>query len=684
MASKFKAALFASRIYVNNPDGTVSVQEAKTIVAETSVTKQFAAVSFAIEGTAQDTFDKLRILSSTNALVGANKDSEFSSIIDCICKCNSIIPQNVLSNNIDKIELYAKYDLFFYRPEIVKNFNRPYSLVDKDTNGQKMIDFLRFNFEFLDTDLEDFNLSKQNVLRKFAVDKKKRDFDLFWNSPDITDAEKDYCRTKIDLDICMSNSGKDMFKVLTRTLFADYPERKWVFNILFGDPSSGKTTMIENLCALYNIPFVKLTGDPTISMTKLIMTVGPENVQRELNKQDYIAKCKDKGMTDSEIQSLSDKINELIVSSKEVDIQLTEQESIILKALIHHLPLLVLLDEVNMFTTLLMATLADVITSGYVNVGVHTYKDDGHNIMWFGAYNPNTYKCSPFEGKFRDRALFFCSEMPTQEQLISYKQRKVSAALFGTTSIMSSLQEQLDDACSSYPEKEEELRAAFNLISNICTSTTPSPDAVQWFFDYKVNEILGKNAPSFKEKEFSDYYLSDCKLDSIDNVKEAVKRILILKDKINECLKTLTKGIDSKNPDSNFSFYIANRAVDYFIDLIFCFSSVSKAVEFIIYNLIPNGDTVRYNSSTNPAKDIANSIVSSLSTEISDLQQFLFTNVNDVEVNKQYGDVLNTKFDATAWVSDAESVELSVNESKDQTQSSSSDSILDEAEDLFV
>jgi hypothetical protein len=513
--------------------------------------------------------------------------------------------------------------------------------------------------------------------------KKNIDVNLFWKSLDITDPEKDYATPKMDLDICMSNADKDMFKILKRTLFADYSERKWVDNILFGDPSSGKTTMIENLCALFNIPFVKLTGDPNISMTKLIMTVGPDNIQREISKQDYISKCKKRGLSDTEIQALSDKINELILTSKEVDVQLTEQESIILKCIKHGLPLLVLLDEVNVFTTILMATLADVITSGYVNVGVHTYKDAGHNIMWFGAYNPKTYKCSPFELKFRDRALFFCSEMPTQEQFISHKQRKIRASLFGNTSVIRSIQAQVDKLCSTYPEKAEDFQAVFSLVSNVSTATTPSSDAVQWFFDYKVAEVLGTNKPSFKEDEFSDYYINDCQLDSPDNVDKAIERIIILKDHVNDHLKSLTKGIDSKNPDSEFSFYIPNRALDYFIDLIFCFTSVHKAVDFIVYNLIPNGGTVRYNSSLNPAKDIANSITSSLSEEIADLQQFLFSNIDEKEMHDQYLQVITTEFDSQCWINDAESVELTVDEAASSQTEKTSDNILDEAEDLL-
>ena len=276
--------------------------------------------------------------------------------------------------------------------------------------------------------------------------------------------------------------------------------------------------------------------------------------------------------------------------------------------------------------------------------------------------------------------------MPSQEQLIDHKQRKVSASLFGTTSVLSSLQEQLDEIISNNPEKAEQLQAAFNIVTNVCSTTTPSPEAVQWFFDFKVSEILNSYVPTFKEGDFSDYYISDCKLDSVDNVKEAVARIIKLKDKINDSLKTLTRGIDTKNPDNNFYFYIPNRAVDYFIDLIFCFTSVQKAVEFIVYNLIPNGDTVRYNKSTNPAKDIANSITSTLSVDIADLQQFLFTNVNDTEVDNEYSKLLSAKYSRELWVSDDESVEMLSGENVSFTAVNSSSTAydpLDEAEDLI-
>ena len=699
MAKKFNAAVFASITCVNNPDGTLSGQDSITIIAETSASRGFSAVTVAVESTPTDTFAYLRILHATNQIAGNNNDSEFQQILNSLILCSNIVPQSMLSSGIAKIVLTEKLDRIFYKDIFKKTFNLPYSLNDKDTNGLKLIDFLKSIdksctldgtdkvFEFLDTDLVDFKRTSNLATRKFAVPRNAIDFNVFWNSLAITPDEKDYCKPRGDLDICMSNSYKDVFKILMRLSHVAYPERNWNLNILFGDPSSGKTTMIENLCFLLGAPFVKLTGDPTISMTKMIMTVGPENVQRTITKSDLINKALSLGFTNADITSMDDEINKTILAlnSKECDVQLTEQESIILKCKKNGLPLVVLLDECNMYTTLLQATLADVITSGYVNVGVHTYKDNPSNIIWFCAYNPNTYKAFPFEGKFRDRALFFCSEMPTQEQIIDHKQRKVSAALFGTTSVLSSLQEQLDEIVSNNPDKAEQLQAAFNLVTNICSSTTPSPEAVQWFFDFKVSEILNSNVPTFKEGDFSDYYLNDCKLDSPANVKEAVARIIKLISKVNELLKTLTKGIDTKNPDSNFYFYIPNRAYDYVTDLIFCFTSVAKAIYFIVYNLIPNGDTVRYNTSLNPAKDIAESITTTLSNEISDLQQFLFTNVNDSEVDSEYSKLLAAKFDPKLWISDDESVDILSGENVSFTavNSSAADDPLDEAEDLL-
>ena len=678
MSAKLSCALFRSRTKVRTEaDGTVVYQPSITVVAETSTTKRFAGATVCFKDTPVRTLVVLK--ATVSSIIG---DVEYENIFKGLFSYSAITSTGNFSlSSVDDVELLEKLDIIFYDNTLSKTFTRAYKLNDKDCNGLTLKDFITAEYTFVDTDIQDYVVSKK-VSRKYALPKVQRDYDVFWKSNELTENEKDYCRCKIDLDICMSNADKDMFKVLNRTLTAEYPERNWVLNILFGDPSSGKTTMIQNLCAMMNAPLVKLTGDPTISMTKLIMTVGPENISNTLTKQDYIDKLKSRGLSDSEIDLLDYDINKAVLNSKDVDVQLTEQESIILKCIKHHLPLVVLLDEVNMFTTLLMATLADVITSGYVNVGVHTYKDEGHNIMWFGAYNPNTYKCSPFEGKFRDRALFFCSEMPTEEQLIQHKQRKVVAKLFGNKAILSQLEEKAEALSAEHPEQAKEINDLMTSLSLICQSTTPSSEAVQWYFDYKSKELLEGKELSFNEKEFTDYYINDVTLADVDSIKEATARILVYANKVNELLSKLTKGIDTKNPDSNFSFYIPNRAMDYFTDLIFCFTSVKRATEFIIYNLLPNGNTLRYGNKENPAQDIADSITSSLSIEIQDLQAFLFSDLDTTAIVQALGDLNNVVYDSNLWLLPATGVADEPEDSSTTTIHYSTRDILDEAEEL--
>lgn len=688
--AKFKCALFTSTVKVKKADGTMAVQPALTIVMETSMTKCFEGLTVVCDPSDRSV---AKVISSTNQDVGKARDAEFINALSALYGINVLVPQdNSLASCIDEIELTEKIDLIFYIGEFSKSFNRPYSLNDKETktvnlNRKTLLDFITANYAFDPNKISDFKFSTNSVVRKFALKKRQWDFEKFWKSSDITQEDKDYATARLDLDIAMSNSGSDLMKMIERTIFTDYPERNWIFNILFGDPSSGKTTFVETLCGLINAPLVKLTGDPTISMTKLIKTIGPKNVQRQLSKQEFIDRAKARGLTDEEIDACKDKISQLILSEKEVDVQLTEQESLILKCIKHHLPLVVFLDEVNMFTTLLMATLADVITSGYVNVGVDTYKDEGHNIMWFGAYNPNTYKCSPFEPKFRDRALTFCSEMPSMEQLISHKQRKVNAAIFGSSSVLSVIKEKVDELTQSYPEHAQEFANEFNLVSNIARATCPSSEAVQWFFDKKVDKILGKTEPlSFKVGEFTNYYQSDCKMATQPEVEGAIAHILPVIAKVNEILKGITVGIDSKNPDSSFYFYIPNRAIDYVIDLIFCYTSVEKAFYTFVYNLIPNGGTIKFQSSNNPAEDIAKMVCSSLSDTFEDLQQYLFSNISDADMTRQHKALLGCDFNVDTWqgcsVSVTEDEPDAVDVQSEKVDSKTDDEYLDELEDL--
>lgn len=682
MAAKIKCALFSSRTLVRTEaDGSPVYQPSTTCVLETSTTKRFTGITFAIN--TDSTGKKERVLLKvTNS--SCLKDTESLAILaslDNIADYSTSAKVGISSKT--DVELIEKLDYFFYGNNSNK-FSSPYLLKDKDVNGLTLKDFITAEYTFVDSDIKDVFVDSNNSIRKFALDERTIDWTLFWNSPFITKDEKDYCRCAIDLDICMSNSDKDMFKVLQRTFTTVYPERNWTLNILFGDPSSGKTTMIQNLCSLIGAPLVKLTGDPTISMTKLIMTVGPENIVHQMqDKQFFVDKLKSAGIDDNTIASLDSEIAKAILTSKETDVQLTEQDSIILKCKKHDLPLVVLLDEINMFTTLLQATLADVITSGYVNVGVHTYKSNPSNIIWFGAYNPNTYKASPFELKFRDRALFFCSEMPTEKQLIAHKQRKNQAIMLGTHSVMNDLEVKVNNFKEKYPELNDQVDGIFNMISNIVQVSLPSKEAVDWFFDYQTDKLLGKNKLSFKEGKFTNAYKKDITLASADSINEATSRMLKYVNKVNEILINITKGIDLKNPDNNFSFYIPNRAVDYFFDLIHCFSSVDKATDFMIYNLIPNGDTCRYGTDFNPASIISSSVRTSLQTDIDELQKFLFSDFDASLEIDAVNKATDNDYKSDLWIVSSDTTNVVTEEDFDDgTTEDKVLSILDEAEEL--
>ena len=655
--NKKQIAIFDSRCVIGiDADGKEIYQQSVTLVCDSSKSKGYFAVSFAKTGVTfvGTSLQSVYLLHSTNYdAADINGDAEYIEIIrNAFPKSTYVDIQMMYTNSVSKVIIDTKEDLLFLDNRF-SGFLSPYRMDDKDTNGVKLIDWFKSQsvFEFSDeSKVVDYQLSTSSK-RKFAAKKLDRDFSKTWNSTALSDLEKGYLKVKGDLDVLMSDIDKDMFKAIKRTCTVSYPERKWVLNILFGDPSSGKTTMVQALAKLLNAPLIKLTGDANITLVKMLMIVGPENIVKQLQDAEfYKAKLREAGADEATIESCKDEIAKAILTSKEVDIQLTEQQSILLKLILNNLAGIVFLDEINIFTTILQSTLADVITSGYVNVGIHTYKFNPENIIWFGAYNPDTYKASPFESKFRDRALFFCVEMPTEDEIISHKQRKYLADMFGCSAQIKDIIDKCDNTLADHPELKDDIEKVKEDIKEAADLTTPSGDALKWYSTYRLEELLGcRHNLTFDKGVFTDYYQGDVAIDSDSQMMEGVRRIILLVNKVNVKLKELTKGIDSKNPNRDAYFEICNRSIDYLIDLIFCFSDVDKALKFFIYNLIPNGGTVKFNTSSNPAKDIANTITQTFSIDIEELNKFLFSNYPIKEVDESLQRFDSTVFDSSLF-----------------------------------
>jgi hypothetical protein len=172
---------------------------------------------------------------------------------------------------------------------------------------------------------------------------------------------------------------------------------------------------------------------------------------------------------------------------------------------------------------------------------------------------------------------------------------------------------------------------AFNFTSinlNKCTE-----DALEWYCERAINEINSRVKPqpakvSFKEKIFSNIYLQD--IGKVSYIPEVDEKITKFFDKMNEKLAELTRGIQTTKRNRNSTITIADRSYDVFKDLIFCYTSVAKAFEFIVMNRLPEGFILNVAGAVTKAgqdgapRAIYESLYNYLEKDIEDLNNFLF------------------------------------------------------------
>lgn len=487
-----------------------------------------------------------------------------------------------------------------------------YQKDEKDSSGEKLEDYLNR----IGSVAADLWVEKQvatTTTRKMAFKKKVIDWSKTWNSSYLTQEEKDYLRQTLDLDIWLSNSKRETYQLFSHMIETSYENRDYSAIGLHGNFGSGKSEMIKCYAAEHDAPML------------------------------YIA-CSDM----LKIQSIFAKVGPVLINNKA---ELTIQQTILLKCFIHNLPLIVGLDEFNLLQIKESNALAPIITENklFVDAMNTAYKNDG-TIIYVGCWNPDTANAKSLDGKMYDRLLFLNVEDLPKKLMKEYKKRKQIASLFGLQ-------------VSDYTDKLSKLPQAIQ--DKIKNSLTKNPATSKDALDAYIKAVTATPSVAPVKDKFVPHHVNDITLDTPEQVAEARDRMEDLFEKVNGSLYQNTKGIDTKNPNRNFAYYIPERATDYFCDLIMMFSNVEKALDRGISDLLPGGGTLRVGID---AKDkdtsrvdktpylIAEGITTALSTDIDLLNVWLF-DANSSAAQSELQQQLGTVAPIVGWTDGCELTE---------------------------
>lgn len=581
-----------------------------TLVMETKSSRGFGFVVFSIDHAATKSVI-VYAQSSVRFLTNEVKDILSKLCTPANTKLYSVVADPNVNLSLSKNDLLItdKLDnLFFYSTLLNYDF-QSLKLADRDTNNVSLNTYINSISTLLDVQGNPIILSDTStpiVTRKWCSQYKNIDWNLFWQSPYISDAEKEMCKTSLDIQVAYSNKDRDIRKIIERQFNIDYPSRNWVFNILHGVPGSGKTTMImKDICALNNIPCLYIIGDARASISKMIALVAPTEMPNG-------------------------------------KVELTLTESVWAKALKYNLPLVVFIDEIDTLTTLDLKQLGTLSTEGKAVINTTHYKNDSRSIYYFGAFNPGSANASEFPDSFEDRLMWFSIPKVSEEEQINYTDISYSSKL--DLSSKQNIVQGYIDKLEAIRKESPELKAKLDNISFALTTlnlTRCNTDALEWFCKEQLNS-LHPHSPSisFKEGVFNNVYAHQ--IGTIDYSKEVSIKIRKLFNKTNNKLSELTRGIQRTKRDRNACITISDRAYDIFVDLIFSYSSVSKAFEFMIMNRLPEGFVLNVAGSIQQAgidsapRSIYNALYNYMEPDIKDLHNYLFNTSNNQDVENEY------------------------------------------------
>lgn len=519
-------------------------------------------------------------------------------------------PNVNLSLSKNDLLITKKLDNLFFASIFSNEDFTSIPLANRDTNNISLNAYVNTIATLMDTQGNPVTLVDTvapAITRKWCSQFRDRYWNLFWESDKVTDEEKNICRPPIDVQVAYSNKDRDIRKVIPRVAFTvGFPSRPWSANILHGVPGSGKTTMIiKDICALNNIPCLYIIGDARASISKMIAIVAPTEMPNG-------------------------------------KVELTLTESVWAKALKYNLPLVVFIDEIDTMSSLELKQLGTLMTEGKAVINTTHYKNTSNSICYFFAFNPGSVNSNEFPDSFEDRLMWFSVPKVSEEEQINYRDISYSSQLNMSSkqSIIQDYLAKLETLKGTNPELE-------NKIKNLALSFTSlnlnncNEEALKWFCEEQIKSLTPvQGTVSFKEGKFMDVYAHQ--IGTIDYKKEVNTRITKFFNKMNAKLSDLTRGIQKTKRDRNACITIPDRCYDVFVDLIFSYSSVEKAFEFIIMNRLPEGFVLNVAGSTTQAgvdgapKSLYNALHSYMEADIKDLHNYLFNSVNSEEAEEEY------------------------------------------------
>ena len=467
----------------------------------------------------------------------------------------------------------------YYKSSAGKNVAM-YQQTEKDSAGELITDYLA-RVGSVAPDLWVEQQVTTTVVRKMAFKKKTIDWSKTWNSPYLTDEEKQYLRQTLDLDIWFSNSKRESYQLFSHMIETYYENRDYTAIGLHGNFGSGKSEMVKCYAAEHDAPMMYIACSSLIKIQNLFAKVGPS-----------------------------------LINGKA---ELTVQESIWAKCEIYNLPLIVNLDEMNLLTVEESNALAPIITEhkGVVNATNKAFLND-NTIIYVGAWNPDTANAKSLDGKMYDRLLFINVEDVSKDVMKKYKISKQLASLFGISNLS-----YYQDQISKLPK---------DIQDKINRSLAKNPATSDMAIDAYLKAVTAAPQPIVPVRnKLVLHHVEDVTLDTPKEVADARNRMEDLIEKVNGALYQNTKGIDTKNFNRNFAFNFPERSTDYVCDLIMQYSSVEKALQRAISDILPGGNTLRVGTDKqnnsridNTPYRIAEEICTALSTDIELLDTWLF------------------------------------------------------------
>lgn len=465
---------------------------------------------------------------------------------------------------------------WFNAPAFTSADYHPYMLEDTFLVNNTLKEALSKFATFKDDNVDN---PRYQLLRKYASKHKDVDWNLFWDSTLLSDEEKDYCKTKLNLQIAYNNSKRPVREYIRTQFYTDYESRKYVDTIMTGVPGSGKTSMIlSDICPMDNIPVIYWTADVREAFTKHIIQVTPEGIPQQ---------------------------------DGSIKVELMKVITIFCKCLMHSLPLLVFVDEVNNAASLDNKAFATLISEGKIMVGTTFVHDKERAVKYVCAYNPGSIGEQEFPESFLDRRLLVQVDKTPQDEMISFRRGLKVARFIGIENQMGLI----DSVKESYPN----LAPMLDRVD----ANTVTKENLDWLVDkYGTNKTLvpvkGKYVPHFD---------TDVNVSFDDAIDEKITKFF---DLVNKQLRTITQGRVTNVKNRGYAIQIPDRCYDVFVSTIFNFSSVEDATKFTIINNIDRGNVVKVDTSAedNAPEVVWETIKTNLGSEMDALQKYLFSGFN--------------------------------------------------------